>query len=70
MAAIALLTVIALNRRLYGFFIRQGGLAFAGACLLLHWLYYLYSMLAYLGVWTSVRLRRTRVRAAGAGRKR
>jgi GT2 family glycosyltransferase len=69
-AAIALLTVIVLNHRLYGFFIRQGGLAFAGACLLLHWLYYLYSTLAYLGVWASVRLGRTRARAAGAGRER
>ena len=69
-AAIALLTVIVLNRRLYGFFIRQGGLAFASACLLLHWLYYLYSALAYLGVWASVRLRRTRARAAGTGRGR
>jgi glycosyltransferase involved in cell wall biosynthesis len=69
MAAIALLAVIVLNRRLYGFFIRQGGLAFAGACLLFHWLYYLYSIVAYLGVWASVRLRRTRARAAGAGRE-
>lgn len=70
MAAIALLTVIVLNRRLYGFFIRQGGLAFAGACVLLHWLYYLYSTVAYMGVWAAVRLRRTRVRAADAGRGR
>ena len=65
-AAVALLTVIVLNRRLYGFFIRQGGLAFVGACLLLHWLSYLYSAVAYLGVWASVRLRRTRERASGA----
>jgi hypothetical protein len=70
MAALALLTVIVLNRHLYGFFVREGGLAFAGACLLLHWLYYLYSMLAYLGVWASVRLRRRRAGAAGAGRER
>jgi GT2 family glycosyltransferase len=54
-AALALLAVIALNRGLYGFFARQGGLAFAGACVLLHWLYYLYSLLAYLAVWASVR---------------
>jgi GT2 family glycosyltransferase len=70
MAAIALLTVILLNRHLYGFFIRQGGPAFAGASLLLHWLYYLYSMLAYLGVWASIRLVRTPARGAGAGRER
>jgi GT2 family glycosyltransferase len=62
-AAIALSTVIVLNRRLYGFFTRHGGLTFAGACLLLHWLYYLYSTMAYLGVWASVRLRWTRARA-------
>ena len=67
---VALLTVIVVNRRLYGFFTRQGGLAFASACLLLHWLYYLYSMLAYLGVWASVRLRRVWSRAAGAGGER
>jgi GT2 family glycosyltransferase len=62
--AVSLLTVIVLNRRLYGFFARQGGVAFAGACLVLHWLYYLYSMLAYLAVWASVQLRRVRKRAA------
>ena len=40
----ALLAVVVLNRRLYGFFAHEGGLVFAGACLLLHWLYYLYSV--------------------------
>ena len=56
----ALLTVLGLNRRLYGFFAHHGGLAFAGACLVLHWLYYLYSILAYAGVWVTVRLGRVR----------
>ncbi|HYB43406.1 MAG TPA: glycosyltransferase family 2 protein, partial [Candidatus Methylomirabilis sp.] len=67
-AVAALLAVAALNRRLYAFFARQGGLAFAGACLLLHWLYYLYSTLAYVGVWASVRLGRAWARAAGTRR--
>jgi GT2 family glycosyltransferase len=51
LAACALLTVIVLNRRLYGFFARRGGLAFAGSCLVLHWLSYLYSGSAFLWVW-------------------
>jgi GT2 family glycosyltransferase len=59
-AAAALLVVIVVNRRLYAFFARHGGLGFAGACLLLHWLYYLYSGVVYLAVWVSVRLRRMR----------
>ena len=52
--------MVVLNRRLYGFFAHEGGLAFAGACLLLHWLYYLYSVLAYAGVWATVRLGQAR----------
>ena len=35
----ALLAVIGLNRRLYAFLLRRGGLSFAAASLLLHWLY-------------------------------
>jgi len=56
-SASALLGVVALNWRLYTFFARQGGLGFATACLLLHWLYYFYSGLTYLGIWASFRLR-------------
>ena len=52
----SLVGVVLLNRELYGFFARQGGLAFAGACVLLHWLYYLYSGAAYLSVWARLRL--------------
>jgi GT2 family glycosyltransferase len=55
-AAGLLLGVVVLNRELYGFFARQGGLAFAAACVLLHWLYYLYSGAAYLAVWARLRL--------------
>jgi GT2 family glycosyltransferase len=55
--AAALIGVIALNRRLYAFFARQRGLAFAVVCLPLHWLYYLYSGFSYLYVWIEVHLR-------------
>jgi glycosyltransferase involved in cell wall biosynthesis len=65
---VALLAVVGLNWRLYRFFASHGGLGFAGACVLLHWLYYLYSGLAFLYVWTDARLRRTASRAAGATR--
>ena len=65
--AAALLAEITINRRLYAFFVGHGGLAFAGAAILLHWLYYLYSGLAYLGVWTSVQLGRMTSRARERG---
>jgi glycosyltransferase involved in cell wall biosynthesis len=64
-AGAALLAEIALNRRLYAFFVRRGGVGFASAGVLLHWLYYLYSGLAYVGVWASVRFGRTTSRAGG-----
>jgi len=53
---IALLVVIALNRHLYVFWMRRGGVRFAAAAVLLHWLYYLYSGLTYVTVLTGVRL--------------
>lgn len=62
----ALLAVIGLNRRLYAFLLRRGGLSFAAASLLLHWLYYLYGGLAYLAVWAGFRLRAL-VRSVGGG---
>jgi glycosyltransferase involved in cell wall biosynthesis len=63
----ALLAVIVLNRRLYGFFARHGGPAFAGACVLLHWLYYLYTTVAFLAVWARIRLSLGRARGGSAG---
>jgi hypothetical protein len=57
LSVVALFAVIALNRRLYAFFLERGGVRFAGACMVLHWLYYLYSGLAYLAVWAGARLR-------------
>jgi len=55
-AGIALLVVIALNRHLYLFWMRRGGVRFAGVAILLHWLYYLYSGFTYVTVVTGVRL--------------
>jgi GT2 family glycosyltransferase len=68
-AAVALLAVIVLNRRFYAFVVRQGGLTFAGTCLLLHWLYYLYSGLAYAAVWSRVRLGRRDRPSVGLARR-
>ena len=44
----AVLVVVILNRSLYGFFWRQGGIRFAALCVALHFLYYLSSGLTYL----------------------
>jgi len=46
----ALVTVVVLNRDLFAFLRRQRGVAFAIACIPLHLLYFLYSMLSYLFV--------------------
>jgi hypothetical protein len=61
-----LLGVIALNRRLYGFFLHQRGPLFAGASTLLHLLYYLYSGISYLSVRTGFQLRSAAKRAEPA----
>lgn len=52
-AAAALLGVVILNRELFVFFFRQRGLFFAATCIPLHFLYYLYSVLSYIYVWTG-----------------
>jgi GT2 family glycosyltransferase len=66
-AAPALLTVGILNRDLYAFFYRQRGLFFAGACVPLHLLYYVYSSLSYLFVWATFQIRKlTAVRLISA----
>jgi glycosyltransferase involved in cell wall biosynthesis len=56
---VALLTVLFLNRKLYGFFLRQKGLLFTAACIPLHLLYFVYSGLSYLYVWCEFQLKRT-----------
>ncbi len=52
----ALLVVLILNRALYAFFLRKRGILFALACIPLHLLYYLYSMLSYLYVWIGSKI--------------
>lgn len=59
LSAVALLGVVILNRDLYAFFFRQRGLLFAGTCIPLHLLYYLYGGLSYLYVWIGFQLRPT-----------
>ena len=56
LSAAALLGTIFLNRDLYAFFLRKRGLFFALACIPLHLLYYLYSMLSYVYVWVGFKL--------------
>jgi glycosyltransferase involved in cell wall biosynthesis len=53
MTAVALCGVVVLNRKLYGFFLRQRGLLFAVACIPLHLLYYLYSGFSYIYAWAG-----------------
>jgi len=57
LAGLAMLGVVILNRELYGFFLRRRGLWFAGACIPLHFCYFLYSTFSYLFVWISFRLK-------------
>jgi GT2 family glycosyltransferase len=56
-SAAGFLGVLVLNRRIYLFFFRKGGLLFALTCILLHILYYLYSGFSYLYVRTGFLLR-------------
>jgi GT2 family glycosyltransferase len=57
LAGAALLTVGILNRDLYAFFCRHSGFFFAVACVPLHFLYYFYSAVTYVFVWTTFQLR-------------
>jgi glycosyltransferase involved in cell wall biosynthesis len=63
--------MVGLNRGLFAFFVRSRGLAFAAACLPLHWLYYLYGGSSYAYVWAEVCIRGRRrghgPAAAGSG---
>jgi hypothetical protein len=63
----ALLGVIALNRKLYGFFYRGKGVRFAAAAVALHVLYYLYSGLGYLYAWGEFHVRRKMAMRSAAG---
>jgi len=57
LAAVTSIAVILLNREWYGFLLRRRGALFAGACIPLHFLYFLYSTLSYLWVWATFHLR-------------
>jgi len=56
LSAAALLGVLILNRSLYLFFLRQRGFLFVLACIPLHFLYYLYSVISYLYVLMEFKL--------------
>jgi GT2 family glycosyltransferase len=56
-AAAALVGVIGLNRKLYAFLGRHGGWPFAGVCVVLHLLYYVYSGASYACAWLEFRMR-------------
>jgi glycosyltransferase involved in cell wall biosynthesis len=47
------LALIAANYGLYGFFWKHRGFAFAVAAMPIHWLYYFYSGLVWIGCWTA-----------------
>jgi glycosyltransferase involved in cell wall biosynthesis len=55
LAAAALAAVLVMNRRLYLFFLRHGGLWFALVATALHWLYFVYSALSYVFAWLEHR---------------
>jgi hypothetical protein len=54
-----------LNRDLYAFFRRAGGIFFAVACVPLHLLYFMYCGLSYYYVWVLSMLQRAVARRAG-----
>jgi len=65
----AVLTVVVLNRDLFGFLRRQRGLGFAIACVPLHLVYFLYSLLSYLFVLVEVQFKDTKARPDAALRR-
>jgi glycosyltransferase involved in cell wall biosynthesis len=64
---VALVTVVVLNRDLFAFFGRQRGVAFAIACIPMHLLYFLYSVLSYLFVRAETQIRGMRSRVTRSG---
>jgi glycosyltransferase involved in cell wall biosynthesis len=55
LAAGALAVVLVMNRHLYLFFLRRGGLWFALVATALHWLYFVYSAGSYVFAWLEYR---------------
>jgi hypothetical protein len=68
--AAAALAVVWLNRGLFLFLARRRGLAFAAACVPLHFLYHLDSGIGFLGAWLGLGARRAARRVDGAARSR
>jgi len=56
-----------LNRNLYAFFRRAGGISFAAACIPLHLLYFMYCGLSYHYVWVQSMLQKAVARRRGKG---
>jgi glycosyltransferase involved in cell wall biosynthesis len=48
LAALVMVPVVCLNRSLYHFYLRKGGIVFASAAIAMHWLYYGYSVAAFI----------------------
>lgn len=65
-ALACLATLCVLNRRFYALCTRQGGLAFAAGCFLLHWLYFVYATLTFAAVMVSQRFFPDRSHASSA----
>ncbi len=66
LAVAAFAVAFVINRHLYRFFFRRGGVRFATVCVGLHWLYFGYSALGYLAAWLESRVvvrRTTRARS-------
>jgi len=57
-----------LNRNLYAFFRRAGGISFAAACIPLHLLYFMYCGLSYHYVWVQSMLQKAVARRGGKAR--
>jgi len=66
---VALVSVVVLNRDLFTFLARQRGVAFAVACVPLHLLYFLYSVLSYVFVRVETGIRDLMSRPDGALRR-
>ena len=57
LAAVVILAIVMLNRQLYVFFFTKHGAIFSAAGVLLHLLYFLYSVLSYMFVWAGYHFR-------------
>jgi glycosyltransferase involved in cell wall biosynthesis len=65
-AGVCLALLAWLNRNLYRFYVRQGGMWFAARSAGMHWLYYIYSVAAFLAGYVHFHRTRSRDRRGGA----